>query len=123
LKNFRRHIWVGFLLALYCLVIAAVVGTSTTPAVYVKSGKSDQQYFSSGSSSFSHHTTPTESSFSAFHNFLSNAPKLVFGGNGLLARVIEQLFTSKYIQHSLSTRSILIEYRKADIIFPFHYFW
>ena len=33
------------------------------------------------------------------------------------------LFTSRFSQYTKQAVSFFIRYRKADIIFPFHYFW
>jgi hypothetical protein len=35
----------------------------------------------------------------------------------------EQIFTNKLKRYSKTTLSSLLQYRKTDAIFPFHYFW
>lgn len=38
-------------------------------------------------------------------------------------QVIQQHIACKYLQYSLVSKSFLVQYRKTDGIFPFHYFW
>ena len=34
-----------------------------------------------------------------------------------------QLFKSQFLQYTNFRKTFLLQYRKADLIFPFHYFW
>jgi hypothetical protein len=45
--------------------------------------------------------------------------------NGVWAifKTTEQLFESTYSQYTRISRNFLIQHRKTDLIFPFHYFW
>jgi hypothetical protein len=45
--------------------------------------------------------------------------------NGLLAIIAskEPLFTSAYTQYSFCAINFLIEQKKSNLLYPFHYFW
>lgn len=38
-------------------------------------------------------------------------------------KVTEALFFNEFSQYTFSWRNLLIKFRKADLIFPFNYFW
>ena len=38
-------------------------------------------------------------------------------------KVFQHDITCRYLQYTLISKAFLIDYRKADGIFPFHYFW
>lgn len=40
-----------------------------------------------------------------------------------LTKTTEYLFSTRFLQYILNSRNILIRHRKANIIFPFHFFW
>ncbi len=48
-------------------------------------------------------------------NFVSNF--------GTLSRTTDVLASSTYAQYTKTSINVLIHHRKADHIFPFHYFW
>ncbi|MDO9633560.1 MAG: hypothetical protein Q7J05_00765 [Paludibacter sp.] len=39
------------------------------------------------------------------------------------AKVFQQDIACRYLQYTLISKGFLINFRKADGIFPFHYFW
>ena len=42
---------------------------------------------------------------------------------GIIVHVTEQYFNTELLLNIKFTKNILINYRKTDLIYPFHYFW
>ncbi|MHB1147879.1 MAG: hypothetical protein ACYC01_09830 [Lutibacter sp.] len=60
-------------------------------------------------------------------NPYSNTPPITFKNsfNEFLAivKITEQFFANEFVQYISISKNFRIKYRKANIIFPFHYFW
>lgn len=68
-------------------------------------------------------TSQAESLLDSFNNLPVPSLKDPFNEPGSVNIAIEQIFEvgfAQYIRHSIN---FLVHHRKADIIFPFHYFW
>lgn len=64
----------------------------------------------------------SEHSLKSFNNTHSSF-KNPFSGFGAVLKLAGQLFESRYAQYVAGSKNFLIRFRKADIVFPFHYFW
>ena len=51
---------------------------------------------------------------------LKNNPNTNFSS---FLKLTEGIYSSSFSQYIAASYNFLIKYRKADIIFPFHYFW
>ena len=68
------------------------------------------------------HTTRSGHSIPSFSNILP-ASQHPAGGFWAVLKLAERLFESSYAQYTARSANFPIQFRKADIIFPFHYFW
>jgi hypothetical protein len=69
------------------------------------------------------HTTQAEISINNSNNLPSTNNNSHTSDYWIICCANEKLFESEFSQYTFFARNILFKYRKADIIFPFHYFW
>jgi hypothetical protein len=113
---------VTFLMVIYCLAIG-VVTESRVYSEYNKSSTSSQEKFISDlSTKILQHTAQSESATNNLNNLPLPSSKSHFQGFDVLI-AIEQLFKGEFSQYTNFSKNILVKHRKADFIFPFHYFW
>ncbi|MBN2892969.1 MAG: hypothetical protein JXL97_13965 [Bacteroidales bacterium] len=123
MKNKIRILSAVVLTAIYCFAVGAVKESLTHSDFQNNSTTSQEQYFSDFSTKLFCHTSQTESSVSNINNL--PAPNFKNSINELwtIAKTTEHLFETAFSQYTNISRNFLIQYRKTDIIFPFHYFW
>ncbi len=68
------------------------------------------------------HTARSEHSVTSF-NTTSSASQHPAGGFWAVLKLADRLFERTYAQYTARSANFPIQLRKADIIFPFHYFW
>jgi len=66
---------------------------------------------------------PAESEVNGFNYFPVPVCIDPFSEPGAIHKAIERSFETEFAQYTLHSRDFLVQYRKSDIIFPFHYFW
>lgn len=123
MKNNFRILSVAFLIATYCFAIGVVTKSHAYFDFKDHSTPSQEQYFSDFATKFYCHTSPSESSVNNYNNFPSLSFKNPFNGLWASAKATEQLYETAFSQYTNTSRNFLIQLRKVDIIFPFHYFW
>ncbi|AZJ31936.1 MULTISPECIES: hypothetical protein [Tenacibaculum] len=69
------------------------------------------------------HTTESENLTNHFNNLPSTNVKNTFSEAGINFKSVELFFNRKYIQYISLSRNTIVNYRKSDLIFPFHYHW
>ena len=123
MKNKIRILSAVVLTAIYCFAVGAVKESLTYSDFQSNSTTSQEQYFSDFSTKLFCLTSQTESSVSNINNL--PAPNFKNSINELwtIAKTTEQLFETAFSQYTNISRNFLIQHRKTDIIFPFHYFW
>jgi hypothetical protein len=111
-----------FLIVVYCLAISAVNHVPVSPDALSQIGN-QKEYFSNVKAALHDHASPSESTVKA--QATSTAPGFnpFFTGLWLSVRASELLFESECSQYKILSRNFLVRIRKADLIFPFHYFW
>lgn len=122
-NNNIRILAATLLTVIYCFSIDTVTNTIAHYAVADHLNTSQEKIISEFSSKLFCHTTQSESSLNNLNNLPAPTfknPSIEFGGVSIAA---EQLFNSEFAQYTSCSGKILINYRKSDIIFPFHYFW
>jgi len=111
-----------FLIAVYCLAISAVNYVPLSPNA--SACKSNQkEYFSNVKADLHYHASPSESTVKAQANATTPGFNPIFTGPWLSVRASELLFESECSQYKFLSSGFLVRIRKADLIFPFHYFW
>jgi hypothetical protein len=122
-NNSIRILGVVFLTAIYSFAIGVVTKSLAHSDFNINSTTSQEQCFSEFSIKFFCHTSKFESSVNNYINQTVPCFKNPFNGLWAIAKTTEQLFEIAFSQYTNISRNFLIEYRKSDIIFPFHYFW
>lgn len=121
-SNFKI-VSVAVLMIIYCFAIGIVRESRTQFDVQSNSSTSQEKFFSDISTTLFSHTTQFEGSISNFNNLPNPSFKNPFSGLWTITRCSEQLLLNTFAQYTNSSRNFLIQHRKTDIIFPFHYFW
>ncbi len=116
--------WVGMLLvAIYCLAI----GISTHAVVRADapfSSTADHDAFVAGDPhALLSHAPLTERTVSSFGGFSLPGFDKVIDHFWVITDVAERIFHASFAQYHCFSVSLLILHRKADLLFPFHYFW
>jgi hypothetical protein len=121
-SNFR-FTSVAFLTAIYCFAIGVVTKSLTYSDFKGNSTTSQEQYLSNFSTKLLCHTPQSESSVNNYNSPSASSFKNPFNGLWAICKTTEQLFETAFSQYTNISENFLIQHRKADIIFPFHYFW
>jgi len=121
-KNTFRFLVIAVGVAFYC------AATRTSPAVPANpdfSGNASQEVrFTQIAKAPIYHTSPSERSVKTLGSGgASSTVKTTPGSSGAVIRTAEQRYASAFAQYVCISREFLIQVRKADLIFPFHYFW
>jgi len=116
---FGVAIWVAF----YCFANRTTNAVAPTPAF---PGNSEKEIsFSTITKSPLYHAFPS----GGFENNLDNSGgfyptiKTAYKSFWAAIRITEQRYASAFTQYVCISRTFLIRFRKADVLFPFHYFW
>ncbi len=123
MKNSVRIIGVTILTAIYCFAVTAVANPPIISDYENQQTTEQEQYLTVISNSLFCHTSQSENSVNSFNNFPLPNFKNLFDKHCSITKSIEQLFESEFAQYDNFSINFLIQYRKSDIIFPFHYFW
>jgi len=122
-KNTVRILSVLLLTVIYCYAIGTV-GASVVPTD-AKGALNTQQekYTLNVASQLFCHTSQTENAVSSPTQLPIPSFKNPFDPQWAAIKAAEQFFETEFYQYSRVSRNFLIQYRKADHLFPFHYFW
>ncbi|PZD78525.1 hypothetical protein [Mesonia sp. K7] len=123
MKKFFNLLYASLLISLYAFAIGLATQNLYRVSHGVYNENSEQKaYFNTGSVSLFAHTT--ESYTSGEHKTSETADyKIPFNGNILSFYNKEILLAAIDKQYRQKTHNFLIESRKKDLIYPFHYFW
>lgn len=109
--------------ALWCFAsMSAADNPSRCLAHAGKPGKAQEVYALSFSCDLFCHPSPPERTVKTFPNGQALSKKNCTGFWALLKQR-ERLFESRFAQYTAYSAALPVKFRKADIIFPFHYFW
>jgi hypothetical protein len=122
-KNKIKKLSVLILAAIYCFAIGFVTKSLNYSDFGNKQQASQESSFTVFSSKLFCHTSQSESSVNIFNNLPASSFKNPFSGLWAISNTTEQLFKTAFSQYANIARNFLIQHRKTDIIFPFHYFW
>jgi hypothetical protein len=122
-KNHFKILNVILLTAIYCFAIGAVNNSLIHFDFSNNKSSSQEEAISYISEKLFLHTSHSECSVKDYNNLPAPNFKNHFTGLWAVLKAKEQLYGSEFSQYTTFTRTILINHRKSDIIFPFHYFW
>lgn len=114
---------VVLLTAIYCFAIGVAVTTPAHANSQIYSTTSQEEYGIDFSTKFFYHISQSEISIGNYSNQPTLNFKNPFNTLWVHAETTEQLFESIIAQYISIAKNLLINYRKSDLIFPFHYFW
>lgn len=121
--DLRTKRWIAFCLTLvYYCGITLFAHPFLLPEIQSSQSLQKEKYFSAISNNLVGYALRSENSTSHFttpfpdlkNPFLVQLPDLQW---------TEEYLLSQYHQYRSFARNLLINHRKSDIIFPFHYFW
>jgi len=109
---------------IYCFAISIVSKPLNHSDFRNDSSSSQEKYFSDFSTKFFCDTSQSENSVNNYNNLPSFLGfKSPFNELSIIIKITEQLLETAFYQYTNISINFLIEHRKTDIIFPFHYFW
>jgi hypothetical protein len=123
MKKNIRILSVIFLTVIYCFAIVAVANSLTHSDNPNNPISSQENIISDFSVKLFYQTSQSESSGNSFKNLPVLNFKNPFTGLWAIIKITEQFLETEFSQYKYFARNILINHRKSDIIFPFHYFW
>ena len=123
MKSSIRILSVVFLTAIYCFTIGVVTKSFAHSDFKNYPTSSQEKIISDFSIKLFCHTSQSESSVNNLNNLPAPNLKNSFTEFWGIVKATEQLIESEFSQYISNSRKILINHRKSDIIFPFHYFW
>jgi hypothetical protein len=112
-----------FLTAIYCFAIGVVANSYAYSDGQKYPTSSQEKFISDFSAKLFYHSSKSESSANNFNNLPDPKLKNPTAGFWATVKATEKLFETSFSQYTFFSRKILINSRKSDIIFPFHYFW
>jgi hypothetical protein len=122
-KNHIKILSVIGLIAIYCFAIGAVNNTVFYSDISFTKSSSQENVIPDLPEKIFLHTSNSEISVKDCNNLPVPKFKNYFTGLEAFLKATDLLYGSEYSQYTTFTRTFLINHRKSDIIFPFHYFW
>lgn len=113
-----------FLLTIYCFgvfVSAKSIDVSLTDSIVQP--KDQKETISGVSPALFLHTQQSENILTSFSDYSFSGYKLPIEHFWTLSFSSELFFNAQFKQYKNNFKLILIRYRKADLIYPFHSFW
>lgn len=111
------------LIALYCATISFAGNISQNSDFINKSGLEKGKKDPTVSVELFSYSSQAENSVNPFNNTPPPTFKNSFNEFLAIVKIREQFFANKFTQYISISKNFRIKYRKANIIFPFHYFW
>jgi hypothetical protein len=124
MKNTYRILGAILLTVIYCSAIGFVAKSFIDYDTQSNKTTEEVKYFSSISTNYSFFDAPKlSSSVNTLTTFSVITLKKLFYELWVTNKVAEKLLETEFCQYTSFSINFLIEHRKKDIIFPFHYFW
>lgn len=123
MKNSIRLLIAVSLAAIYCFAIGVVTNSLGYSDFRSNSNSSQEKCFSNLSTQLFCHTSQTESSLNYTNILPSPNFKNSFNGIWAIIKATGKLYNTTFTLYKTFSRNVLVNHRKTDIIFPFHYFW
>ena len=122
-KN-KLKIFSAFVLAaIYCFAISVVIQPVVLPPTSDSRSSSQVEVVSAQSEQLQAHTPQSQISVNQFSNLSAPNFKNPFIDFWAVLIVAQQQVETEFIQCTVVLTNSLFKYRKADLLYPFHYFW
>jgi hypothetical protein len=125
MKKVNRVLDASLMTVIYCFALLVVLNHSfkSSPTFADTQSEIHKNYSSSDSGSLLLHTSQTEVLLSNVNSNLLPTFKNPFQSFSAVLQTEEAIFASVFHQYHRTSANLLIRFRKANLIFPFHYFW
>ena len=123
MKNKSRFFGVLLLVAIYSFAIGVSAHSNTFPSQQITSNSDSQSSYSPLKFIVSNHTSQVGSTNSTVNTLPVKEFKNHVENLWALVNAFELRNKTESAQYTKFWSSLLINYRKTDLIFPFHYFW
>lgn len=123
MKNLFKISGIALLIALYCATISFAGNNSQNSDFINKSDSEKEKTNSTVSVKLFSNTSQSESLANPYSNTPPFTIKNSFNEFLAIVKIREQFFANEFTQYISISKNFRIKYRKANIIFPFHYFW
>ncbi|MDO9276773.1 MAG: hypothetical protein Q7T92_14670 [Lutibacter sp.] len=123
MKNIIRILGISLLIALYCSAIGMAGGISQNSSFSNKSASEKGKNDNTVSINLLSNTFQAESLANPYSYSLPITHKDSNNEFSAIEKFRELFFDNEFAQYIFIARNFLIKYRKANIIFPSHYFW
>jgi hypothetical protein len=118
-----RILSVIFLTTIYCFGLGVVTKSFAHSDFHSDPTSAEEIIISDYSQKLFCHTSQIESSVNSLNNLPVTSFKFSFVDVSAIAKTTEQVFETEFSQYTTLSKDNLVNHRKSDIIFPFHYFW
>ena len=108
---------------LYCLFVSFSTGNDLNNNAEISKHPGSEYCSAEFSSNLFCHTEQSESSISNYNNFHRTTLKNNFNQFSSGSIASEQLPLRSFSIYNFYSKNLPIQFKKTDIIFPFHYFW
>lgn len=122
-KKMFRILGITLLTVLYCFTISMAGDITQHSGLSNKSTIEKEKNDVTVSIKFFSNTSQAESLSEPTVNNAPSTLKNSFNEFSAIARIKENFIANTFSQYISISRNFLIKYLKANIIFPFHYFW
>ena len=120
----RIKVFSVYILAIiYCMAVVLVTQSQVQKSHYSKPSLSNEKSFSDISSKLFSHTPLSDKSLNNKYNLPVPSSHNNFGDYWGMIHQMGGLFDTRYKQYQSFSKNILVNLRKIQFLFPFHYFW
>jgi len=120
----KLNVLAAITLAIVYYFSASIVSESLVELEYSHTLNSENQaYFSYIATNLLYPVSKTDNLATNFNDFPSPSAENVFNPFGKVVKTTQHLLQNQFVQYSSVLVNTLIQYRKADLLFPFDYFW
>ena len=123
MKKKIKVLSVYILSIIYCMAVVFVSQSQVQISRYSKPSLSNEKSFSDISSKLFSHTPLSDKSLNNKYNLPVPSSHNNFGDYWGMIHQMGGLFDTRYKQYLSFSKNILVNLRKVQFLFPFHYFW
>lgn len=118
-----RFFWVILLSAIYFFAIGIYLKSPVQSDIQHSQTTAQAKLFSIAYSDLFCQPSQSESSVNNFTNFTTPSFTNKFNKHWAISKIPNLLVETKFSQYTTFSINFLIQHRKSNLIFPFHYFW
>jgi len=122
-KNDIKTSSVLLFIAIYCFAIGVGLKSSVLYDIQQTQTTEQEKSISTVSANLFCHTSQSENSLNSLKDFPTPSLKKSIKSLWASTETTEQFLEIAFSQYAFFSTNLLIRYRKANIIYPFHCFW